>query len=74
VRYVSESSVATGSGWLDWVPDVERIRPMVFVVNEDGDRPEKREYCAAKGIEYHILKRLPKPGLPARSSTELRGF
>jgi hypothetical protein len=43
-------------------------------VNEDGDRPEKRQYCEAHGIEYRVLKRLPKPGLPRRQSRELRGF
>jgi len=44
------------------------------VVNEDGDEPEKRDYCAAHDIEYVVLKREPKPGLPRRESTHLRGF
>jgi hypothetical protein len=44
------------------------------VVNEDGDQPEKREFCVAHGIEYVVMERLPHAGLPARSSTELRGF
>ncbi len=26
------------------------------------------------GIEYLVLKRTPAPGLPKRSSTDLRGF
>jgi len=43
-------------------------------VNEDGDVPEKRGYCAEQGIEYVVLKRVPAPGLPKRSSTDLRGF
>jgi hypothetical protein len=43
-------------------------------VNEDGDRGGKREFCTQHGIEYLVLKRAPAPGLPRRSSTELRGF
>jgi hypothetical protein len=43
-------------------------------VNEDGDKPEKRDYCREHGIEYVVLKRLPKEGLPRRESTKLRGF
>jgi hypothetical protein len=44
------------------------------MVNEDGDRPEKKQYCEAHGIEYRVLKRIPKDGLPRRAGTELRGF
>jgi hypothetical protein len=51
-----------------------RIQPHIYAVNEDGDQPEKREYCEAHGVEYRILKRLPKEGLPTRRSTDLRGF
>jgi hypothetical protein len=43
-------------------------------VNEDGDVPEKRAFCKEHGIEYVVLKRIPKAGLPKRQSTALRGF
>jgi hypothetical protein len=43
-------------------------------VNEDDDTGGKREYCQQLGIEYLVLKRSPAPGLPQRSSTDLRGF
>lgn len=43
-------------------------------VNEDGDKGGKREFCQKLGIEYLVLKRSPAPGLPARSSTELRAL
>ena len=46
----------------------------MYVVNEDGDKPEKREFCRAHGLEYVVLKRTPKEGLPRRQSTDLRGF
>ncbi len=74
VRYVTQALVSTGQGWLDAEPEIRRIKPHIYAVNEDGDRPEKRQYCEAEGIEYRVLKRLPKPGLPRRESTHLRGF
>jgi len=43
-------------------------------VNEDGDRPEKREFCRAHGLDYVVLRRKPHGGLPRRTSTDLRGF
>ncbi len=74
VRHVRRALVATGSGWMDAAPEIELIRPDVLVVNEDGERPEKRAYCAANGIEYRVLRRSPKEGLSARRSTDLRGY
>jgi len=74
VRFVKQAFVASGSGWLDAEPEMYQLKPDIYVVNEDGDRPEKREFCKTNGIEYVILKRLPKPGLPRRQSTTLRGF
>ena len=46
----------------------------IYAVNEDGDKPEKRDFCALHGLEYVVLKRDPAPGLPRRQSTDLRGF
>jgi cytidyltransferase-like protein len=74
IRHVRKALISSGHGWLDAEPEIRRIRPDIYAVNEDGDRPEKREYCSAHGIEYRVLERLPKEGLPRRQSTELRGF
>jgi cytidyltransferase-like protein len=74
VRNVARCLVATGSGWLDAEPEIRALGIGRYVVNEDGDRPEKRRYCEKAGIEYIVLKRRPKEGLPSRSSTALRGF
>jgi cytidyltransferase-like protein len=74
VRFVKQAIISTGSGWLDAEPEIDRIKPNIYAVNEDGDRPEKRLYCEKHGIEYRVLKRLPKEGLPQRQSTILRGF
>ncbi len=74
IRYLTQALISTGHGWLDAEPEIERIRPDLYAVNEDGDKPEKRQYCEKHGIEYVVLKRLPKQGLPRRQSTNLRGF
>jgi hypothetical protein len=46
----------------------------ITIQAEDGDKPEKRDFCQVHGIEYRVLKRIPKEGLTPRSSTVLRGF
>jgi cytidyltransferase-like protein len=74
VRYVHQALISTGHGWMDAEPEIALIKPHLYVVNEDGDRPEKKAFCAAHGIQYVVLKRIPKEGLPRRESTELRGF
>ena len=74
VRYVHQGLISTGHGWMDAEPEVALIKPHFYVVNEDGDKPDKRAFCAKHGIEYVVLKRIPKEGLPKRESTVLRGF
>jgi cytidyltransferase-like protein len=74
IRHVTQALISSGQGWLDAEPEIQRLKPHIYAVNEDGDRGGKREYCLAHGIEYLVLKRVPAPGLPARSSTDLRGF
>ena len=74
IRYVKQALVSTGGGWLDAEPEIQRLKPDIYAVNEDGDRGGKREYCSQVGLEYLVLKRVPAPGLLPRSSTELRGF
>ena len=74
IRFVSQAFVAAGFGWLDAGTEIERIKPDIYLVNEDGDQPEKRLFCATHGMQYVVLQRLPKEGLPTRQSTHLRGF
>ncbi len=74
IKYVKQALIATGSGWLDADPEIRRLKPDIYIVNEDGDKGGKREYCRQMGMEYVVLKRTPGPGLPKRSSTDLRGF
>jgi len=74
IKYVKQALISSGEGWLDADPEIQRLKPDIYAVNEDGDRGGKREYCEQLGIEYLVLKRTPAPGLPRRSSTDLRGF
>jgi cytidyltransferase-like protein len=74
IKHVKQALISTGSGWLDADPEIRRLKPDIYVVNEDGDQGGKREYCQAMGIEYLVLRRAPAPGLPPRRSTVLRGF
>jgi len=74
MRPVHRALVSTGSGWMDAEPEIGTIKPHRYVVNEDGDKPEKREFCDSHDLEYVILHRKPHKGLPRRSSTDLRGF
>jgi cytidyltransferase-like protein len=74
IRFVTQALLTTGWGWLDAEPEIRRLRPDIYAVNEDGDKPEKRAFCEANSIQYVVLKRVPAPGLPPRSSTALRGF
>jgi cytidyltransferase-like protein len=74
IRYVKQALVTTGQGWVDADPEIRRLKPDIYIVNEDGDKGGKGEYCEKMGLEYVVLKRTPAPGLPQRSSTDLRGF
>jgi cytidyltransferase-like protein len=74
IKYVTQALISSGNGWLDADPEIQKLKPDVYIVNEDGDKGGKREYCGKMGIEYLVLKRTPAPGLPTRTSTGLRGF
>ena len=72
IRYVQDAFINEGSGVMDFIPTVERIRPDIFVVNEDGSTPEKERFCQERGIRYIVLQRTPQEGLEVRSSTDLK--
>ncbi|MCW1969707.1 MAG: adenylyltransferase/cytidyltransferase family protein [Anaerolineae bacterium] len=69
---VKNAFVSSGSGHLDFVAELKAIKPDLFVVNEDGNTPAKQKLCAELGVEYVVLRRQPREGLQARSTTSLR--
>lgn len=72
IRHVKEAYVNTGSGMLDFLETIDRVKPDIFVVNSDGGSDLKRKLCEERGIEYVVLERIPEKGLEARSTTSLR--
>jgi cytidyltransferase-like protein len=72
IKFVKESFVNSGSGFLDFENELIRLKPDYFIVNEDGFSPAKEELCKKLNIELKVLKRIPDAGLPARSTTDLR--
>ncbi|MBW6502621.1 MAG: adenylyltransferase/cytidyltransferase family protein [Bacteroidales bacterium] len=69
IRYVEDAFLASGSGMLDFEPDMRRIKPDIFIVNHDGHTAGKEKLCKDLGVKYIVLERIPEPGLPARSSS-----
>jgi cytidyltransferase-like protein len=69
---VKECQINSGSGIMDFIKEIEKVKPHYFVVNEDGNTPAKEELSKKQGIEYIVLKRIPYDRLPVRSSTALR--
>ena len=72
IRYVTDAYINPGSGMLDFLETIDRVKPDIFVVNSDGGSETKRELCRKLGIQYIELERTPDAGLEARSTTSLR--
>lgn len=72
IRYVKDAYINAGSGIMDFIPTVDFLKPDILVVNSDGGSEVKRKFCEERGIEYVVLERVPKEGLTARSSTDLK--
>ena len=72
VSFIKDAFISSGSGILDFEAELRAMMPDYFVVNADGNIPEKRDLCSELEIEYIILERKPHSGLEARSTTELR--
>jgi cytidyltransferase-like protein len=72
LKCVKDCRIGSGSGHLDFLTELKRVGPDIFVVNEDGNSPAKAALCRELGIEYVVLKRVPHANLPARSTTSLR--
>ena len=74
ISCVKEAFVSKGSGILDFLDEFNALRPDIFIVNEDGNTPAKRQLCADAGVQYVVLHREPHHGLAARSTTTLRSM
>lgn len=72
IKYVKDAYINTGSGMLDFIEILDKVKPDIFVVNSDGGSDQKKNLCKERGIEYVVLERVPDTGLEARSTTSLR--
>lgn len=72
VRYVKDAWINSGMGKMDFVKEVDELRPDFFFVNHDGWSEEKERFCAERGIKLVVADRVPAEGLPARSTTAIR--
>ena len=46
LKYVKQALVSTGHGWMDAAPEIAKIKPDIYAVNEDGDKPERNANSA----------------------------
>ncbi len=69
---VKECHINSGTGIMDFLSEMESVKPDIFIVNEDGNTHAKEELCKKLNIQYLVLKRIPHGHLPARSTTSLR--
>ena len=72
IRHIRDAWINRGSGNLDFLEEIEQLKPDILFVNEDGDHEAKKTLCNQLGIEYRTSKRIPKENLPERSTTSLR--
>ena len=45
VRHVKHCAISRGSGIMDFMDELKRVKPDIFIVNEDGNTPAKAELC-----------------------------
>ena len=69
---VKSAFVASGTGIVDFLDELDIVKPDYFIVNEDGHTEQKQKIVEDLGIQYVVLQRDPPESLPARSTTALR--
>ena len=72
IRHIKDAWINSGSGLLDFIKEIKKLKPDIFFVNEDGFTPDKVKLCNEIGAELVVSKRIPHGSLPARSTTLLR--
>ncbi len=56
IRFVQDAFLGSGTGVLDFEPDIIRLEPDVFVVNREGHTNDKENLCKRLGIDILYLK------------------
>ena len=74
IRYVKDVWINSGEGPLDFIDDLEHIKPDIHICNEEQHSEERKRICEELDIEYIVLKRDTIKGLPQRSTTKYRQY
>jgi len=72
LKVVKDAWINKGNGLLDFLDEIELLRPDIFFVNADGHTLAKENLCKKLEIDYVVSKRIPHDNLPPRSTTSLR--
>jgi len=72
LKVVKDAWINKGGGLLDFLLELQELKPDIFFVNADGHTAQKEALCKEMNIEYIVSKRVPHGNLPARSTTALR--
>ncbi len=72
LRVVERAIVSQEIGRLNFASTMRELKPTHFVTNADGHHESKLRLCEQLGVEYVVLERLPRDGLPRRSTTAWR--
>jgi len=72
LKFIKDAWINKGSGYIDFLEEIKELKPDIFFVNDDGDGSSKIQLCKEFGIDYVVSKRIPKEGLPQRSTTSLK--
>lgn len=72
LKTVTDAWINKGSGLLDFLDELNELKPDIFFVNVDGHTAAKEALCKELGIDYVVSKRVPHGNLPTRSTTSLR--
>lgn len=70
LKYVTKTFTSPSCATLNFEPYLEDAD--VFIINKDGDTPEKKKVCEKYNVKYLVLERTPKSGLRPYSSTDMR--
>jgi cytidyltransferase-like protein len=73
LKSVKDAWINRGNGIIDFLEEIETLKPDIFFVNSDGHSALKEELCKALNIQYVVSQRIPHADLPVRSTTALRG-
>ena len=55
IKAVKDTYINEGSGVIDFLPTLDKVKPDVFVVNAEGGSDEKRRICKERGIDVVCL-------------------